>query len=289
MPELPEVETVVRGLRATLPGRIVREVRLGKTDFIDDPAALERELPGQRIAGVERRGKFILMPLVRGESSNGGARLVIHLGMTGRLYTSAANQPGVKHTHVVMKLDDGRELRYTDPRRFGRMALVRESDEPKFLRQLGREPLEISDADFLRLLAQRRTMIKALLLDQRRLRGIGNIYADESLWRAEIHPRRLASKISRQRARKLWRAIRRVLEAAIRAGGSTISDYANAAGEPGFFQLRHRVYDRDGKPCYRCASKIRRIIVAGRSSHFCPCCQPAPRLARARKRPGKDS
>jgi formamidopyrimidine-DNA glycosylase len=277
MLELPEVETIVRGLRATLRGRIIRGVRLGKTDFIYDPAALERELPGARIAGVERRGKYILMPLVPNESSNGGAQLVIHLGMTGRLYTAAANQPGVQHTHVVMELDDGSELRYTDSRRFGRMVLVHESDEPKFLRQLGREPLEISAEDFTRLLAGRRAMIKALLLDQRRLRGIGNIYADESLWRAGIHPRRLASEISRQRARKLWRAIRRVLEAAIQAGGSTISDYANAAGEPGFFQLRHRVYDREGKHCYRCAARIRRIIVAGRSSHFCPRCQPAPR------------
>jgi formamidopyrimidine-DNA glycosylase len=280
MPELPEVETVVRGLRAVLPGRTILGVRLGQTDFIDDPAALESELAGARVVGVERRGKYILLPLEGLDSANGGRRLVVHLGMTGRLYTTAAGQPVAQHTHVIFDIGDGIELRFTDSRRFGRMALVRDGEEPEYLRQLGHDPLEIAEADFLRLLAARRAMIKALLLDQRRLRGIGNIYADESLWRAGIHPRRQASRIPAPRARKLHRAIRRVLAAAIQLGGSTISDYANAAGQPGFFQLRHRVYDRAGKACFRCGAKIRRILVAGRSSHFCPRCQPAPRALR---------
>ncbi|HWQ03618.1 MAG TPA: bifunctional DNA-formamidopyrimidine glycosylase/DNA-(apurinic or apyrimidinic site) lyase, partial [Candidatus Nitrosotenuis sp.] len=257
-------------------GRIIRGVRLGKTDFIDNPAALERELPGQRIESVNRWGKFIVLPLSRGEA-NGRLHLLIHLGMTGRLAHAPADAPAPKHTHVRFELEDGRELRFTDPRRFGRIALLAGADVPAFVARLGREPLEISEQEFLRMLAARRTMIKALLLDQRRLRGIGNIYADESLWRARLHPRRVAAQISPRQAKTLFRAIRHVLEAAIRAGGSTISDYVNASGERGFFQLRHRVYDREGKPCFRCKTKIRRILVAGRSSHFCPRCQPPPR------------
>jgi formamidopyrimidine-DNA glycosylase len=277
MPELPEVETVVRGLRSALPGRIIRSVSLGKTDFMEDPAAIARELPGCRFAEPSRWGKFIDLPVTKDASANGRAHLVIHLGMTGRLMPVPAELPVHKHTHLRMLLDNGRELRLTDPRRFGRVALLAETQVPAFLAGLGQEPLDIREADFLRLLAGRRTMVKALLLDQRRLRGVGNIYADESLWRAGIHPRRMASRITTEKAKKLYRALRGVLTAAIRLGGSSVSDYVNANGEPGFFQLRHRVYGREGKPCFRCQSKIRRILVAGRSSCFCPRCQPALR------------
>ena len=276
MPELPEVETVVRGLRATLPGRRIESVRLGKTDFIDDPAALERELPGRRVVAVERHGKFIQMRLEGGPGA-GPASLLVHLGMTGQLATRAPAEPVAPHTHVFFALDDGRELRYTDPRRFGRIALLLDGGAEAVLGRLGRDPLEISLEEFRDKLAARRAMIKALLLNQSFLRGMGNIYTDESLWRARIHPQRLAVKLTPQQARALHRAMRDVLAAAIRLRGSSISDFLDALGRPGAYQVRHRVYDHEGKPCFRCRTKIRRIIVAGRSSYFCPRCQSAPR------------
>ena len=289
MPELPEVETVVRGLRRVLPGRGIAEVRLGKTDFIDDPAALERDLPGCRISDVQRRGKYIVLPLERDPQGKNSPLLIVHLGMTGRLAVQAAAAPAAAHTHAYFTLDDGRELRYIDPRRFGRIALFSGAQFAAAFARLGAEPLEVSEADFRRLLAGRRAMIKALLLDQHFLRGIGNIYADESLWRAKLHPARLGARLSFADAHRLLEAIRHVLRAAIRLGGSSISDFVDANGLPGEFQLRHRVYDREGKGCFRCGAAIRRIIVAGRSSYFCPRCQPAPkhRRAVARKRNSK--
>jgi formamidopyrimidine-DNA glycosylase len=275
MPELPEVETVVRGLREALPGRRIVSVHFGKTDFIPTAAEISTALPGAHIARVERVGKFIDLWL---EPNGSGApgHLFIHLGMTGRLLVQPREAPPAKHTHAFFELDDGRELRYTDARRFGRIALVGESEVEEFRRKLGAEPLEISKEQFSRLLSGRRAMIKALLLDQRVLRGLGNIYADEALWRARIHPKRHAARLRREEAARLWQALRGVLQEAIRLRGSSISDFVDAAGEPGEFQLRHRAYGREGKACYRCGTKIRRIIVADRSSHFCPCCQRVP-------------
>lgn len=280
MPELPEVETLVRGLRRTIVGRRILEVRLGQTDFVDDAAAIERGVPGCRIAGVERVGKFFLLRLKPPAAAVNGhepAALLVHLGMTGHLSPHRPDEPLPKHTHVVMPLDDGRELRYTDPRRFGRMALLSDAALAAEIARHGAEPMEIAEADFLERLAARRARIKALLLDQRFLHGIGNIYADESLWHARVHPLRVAATLTRTQSRALHRAIRKVLAAAIRAGGSSISDYRDADGRPGWFQIRHRAYDREGQPCFRCRARIRRIIVAGRSSHFCPRCQRAPR------------
>jgi len=280
MPELPEVETVVRGLRMLLPGRSIVGVRLGKTDFIDDPASLEEGLPGSRIASVERLGKFIrilLDPQQSAAQKEGRRNLIVHLGMTGRLAVRPAGEPFPPHTHGFFELDDGRELRYTDPRRFGRIVLVPESGIAAFGGRLGDEPLEISAREFQRRLGGRRARIKALLLDQSVLRGVGNIYADESLWRAGIHPARLAAQLSRTDLARLRQAIRYVLRWAIRLGGSSISDFVDAEGNPGEFQIRHRAYHRHGKPCFRCGTTIRQMIVAGRSSHFCPKCQPPPR------------
>jgi formamidopyrimidine-DNA glycosylase len=279
MPELPEVETIVRGLRAVLPGRRILSVRLNKTDFIDDPAALERELPGCRIAAVERHGKFIAVRLERDDAQ---PSLLIHLGMTGQLAVMRPEQPLPPHTHVVLSLDDGRELRYTDARRFGRMRLAATPAGEAVLGKLGDDPLEITLASFRARLQGRRAMVKALLLDQHFLRGMGNIYTDEALWRARIHPKRHAARLSRDEARRLHSAMRKVLTDAIRLRGSSISDYVDAAGQPGDYQRRHRVYGRDGKECFRCARKIHRIIVAGRSSYFCPRCQ-KPRRAEVRK------
>jgi len=287
MPELPEVETVVRGLRASLPGRTILDVRLGKTDFIDDPVALGEQLPGSRILGVTRLGKFIAIDLVPGGVASDAAErlyLVVHLGMTGQLMTRLAGDPVLPHTHVFFGLDDGRELRYTDVRRFGRMLLVPESKIAVFRERLGAEPLEITLKEFCARFGSRGARVKALLLDQGILRGVGNIYADESLFRARIHPARIARKLTQVQLAALHQSVRKILTAAIRLRGSSVSDYVDSNGNRGEFQFRHRVYQREGKPCVRCGEKIRRVIVAGRSSHFCPRCQPAPRSSKARRK-----
>lgn len=280
MPELPEVETVARGLRAVLPGRRILEVRLGKTDFIEDPAAIERHLPGSRIRGVRRYGKFLILDL---ESSNGSARncsLLIHLGMTGQIVACPAEARVAPHTHAFFALDDGQEVRYTDIRRFGSMRLLSDGTPDKVLGSLGLDPLEATEDQFRAKLHARRARIKALLLDQHVLRGMGNIYTDESLWRARIHPMRLGANLRDEELRRLYRAVRHVLAEAIRFRGSSVSDYVDSEGRRGEFQQRHRVYQRKEKKCFRCGAAIRRAIVAGRSSYFCPRCQRAPRIHR---------
>jgi formamidopyrimidine-DNA glycosylase len=283
VPELPEVETVVRGLGLILPGRRILGVRLGKTDFMDDPAAIERELPGTRIASVRRHGKFIVLRLEAAAGDKRELLLLVHLGMTGQLITCPAEAPVLPHTHAFFSLDDGRELRYTDIRRFGRIRLIANGDGAGVLGGLGFDPLEASELEFRAALAARRAQVKALLLDQHVVRGMGNIYTDESLWRARIHPRRLAANLNRAEFGRLYRAIQRVLTEAIRSRGSSVSDYVDAEGQRGEFQLKHRVYQRERKECFRCGARIRRIIVAGRSSYFCPSCQRAPRVGSARR------
>src|SRR5271156_5132924 len=211
MPELPEVETVARGLQKTILGRKILSVALGKTDFIDDPAALERHLPGRRIETVERYGKFMMLRLSSLENAataNGEAEsssLLVHLGMTGNLASRAADEPHEKHTHVWMSLDDGRELRYTDPRRFGRIAYLAGDAIPAELRRFGADPLLVTAKDFTARIRSRASRIKALLLDQSVLRGVGNIYADESLWRAKIHPAKVAASVSPDKIKTLRR------------------------------------------------------------------------------------
>jgi formamidopyrimidine-DNA glycosylase len=287
MPELPEVETVVRGLGVSLPGRTIVEVRFGKTDFVDNPAEIAERLPGARVASVTRLGKFICVRLgSNGEQPTPGSEtfLIVHLGMTGQLKVIRSGEAVAPHTHVFFVLDDGREMRYTDIRRFGRMLLIPESGLAEFAAQLGIEPLEISAEEFCRFFGSRRARVKALLLDQKVLRGIGNIYADESLFRARLHPARIAENLAKKQLLVLHGAVRQVLTEAIRSRGSSISDYVDSDGRRGEFQFHHRVYQRDGKPCFRCKTKIRRIIVAGRSSHFCPRCQPAPRTRRSTKK-----
>jgi formamidopyrimidine-DNA glycosylase len=290
MPELPEVETVARGLQKSVAGRRIVSVRLGKTDFIDDPAALEQHLPGRQIAAVERYGKFMLLRLsarsnavVNGDAEE--ASLLVHLGMTGQLAPAAAAQPSAKHTHVWFRLDDGRELRYTDPRRFGRMAYLTGAVLAEELTAFGADPLLVSAEEFASRIRSRDAQVKALLLNQSVLRGVGNIYADESLWRAKIHPMRRGAELSKKQVQVLRRVLQDVLQKAIIARGSSISDFLDAEGQPGEYQRHHRAYGREGKRCFRCGATIRRAIVAGRSSYFCPKCQPAPRLPR--QRPGR--
>src|SRR5437016_7364703 len=260
MPELPEVETVAQGLRQTILGRRILSVTLGKTDFIDDPAALEQHLPGRQIEAVERYGKFMLLRLSAAHSetraaTNGDAApasLLVHLGMTGQIVPSPAGQPLEKHTHVCMLLDDGRELRYIDARRFGRIAYLTEAPLAEELTRFGADPLEISKEEFVKGIRERRARIKAMLLDQGVLRGVGNIYADESLWRAKIHPAQLGEKLSRKQAEMLWSGLQKILRKAIVMRGSSISDFFDAEGEPGEYQRRHRAYGREGKGCHRC-------------------------------------
>jgi formamidopyrimidine-DNA glycosylase len=285
MPELPEVETLARGLRRTILGRRIISVTLGKTDFIDDPVALEQHLPGRLIEAVDRYGKFMLLRLSAiGETgeppSNGDAArraLLVHLGMTGQLAPSPAAQPREKHTHVSLLLDDGRELRYTDARRFGRVAYLAEAPLEEELTGFGADPLEVSEQEFVNSMRSRRARIKALLLDQCVLRGVGNIYADESLWSAKIHPARLGAELRKEQAETLRRVLQKILRKAIAMRGSTISDFLDVEGEPGRYQRHHRAYGREGQGCYRCKTAIRRAIVAGRSSYYCPKCQPPPR------------
>jgi formamidopyrimidine-DNA glycosylase len=299
MPELPEVETVTRGLRQAILGRRILSVTLGKTDFIDDPVALEQHLPGRQIEAVERYGKFMLLRLsaVNGNTwvaTNGDAApasLLVHLGMTGQIAPAPAAQPLQKHTHLSMLLDDGRELRYTDTRRFGRIAYLTKELLAEELAGFGADPLDVSKEEFAERICRRRARIKALLLDQSVLRGVGNIYADESLWKAKIHPVRLGTKLSRKEAETLRRALQEILRKAIVLRGSSISDFLDAEGEPGEYQRHHRAYGREGKSCYRCKTVVRRAIVAGRSSYFCPRCQPSPRgfsvLPLSKKNKGK--
>jgi formamidopyrimidine-DNA glycosylase len=280
MPELPEVETVARGLRREVVGRKILTVTLGKTDFIDDPAELEKQLPGRSILAVERYGKFLLLRLSPDDNSSqpsAESALLVHLGMTGILLPQPTSEPQRKHTHVVLQLDDLRELRYVDPRRFGRMAYLSGEILRAELHRFGADPLEAGMEEFTHRIHQRRARVKALLLDQSVLRGVGNIYADESLWKAKIHPAHLGAKLSPEQLQRLYKALQEILNRAIVLRGSSISDFLDAEGMPGEYQQHHRVYGREGKACSRCRAKIERVIVAGRSSYYCPNCQKAPR------------
>jgi formamidopyrimidine-DNA glycosylase len=262
MPELPEVETVARSLAPLVGRRILSaEFRCARILRGGDPDIMAARIQGRKIAGVRRYGKFLVLPL------EGGGYLLIHLGMTGRLLLGG---PTGKHTHAILTLDEG-VLLYDDSRQFG---CIQFSEEfPARVARLGPEPLEIPLADFTASLKRHKTRIKALLLNQRFLRGVGNIYADEALFRAGIHPQAIGARLRGERARKLYEAIKAVLSEAIEAGGSSISDYVDAQGRKGFFQFSHRVYQRTGEPCVNCGTSIRRILVVQRSSHFCPKCQ----------------
>jgi formamidopyrimidine-DNA glycosylase len=282
MPELAEVETVARGLRP-LAGRRILAVRFGKTDFIEHPDLIESLLPGSRLVEVRRHGKMLLFEFVSAApaSSPSPLWLIVHLGMTGQLVIHDAAHPAAPHTHVWFSLDDGRELRYTDIRRFGHIRIASTEELATIVAPLGADPLELTEAEFRRRLGTRHARVKALLLDQHVLRGLGNIYADESLWRARLHPMRQGSDLSEEELGRLWRAIRAVVSEAIRLGGTSISDYVDALGRQGGYQKRLRVYRRNGRRCPRCGETIKRLIVAGRGTHFCPRCQPIRRSARS--------
>jgi formamidopyrimidine-DNA glycosylase len=284
VPELPEVETIVRGLDQRVAGDTVESVWIGsKKQPLKSPAGvIAATLESKRIVRVHRAGKHIVFDLEgearaltrrsshvkQGKRDARNAQWIVHLGMTGRMMVCESAAEIVKHTHLIAKLASGRELRFIDPRMFGKLSVHSGGFDPG-----GVEPLEVSEERFVKLFRGRKTPIKSALLNQKLLRGVGNIYADESLFRAGIRPRRRAAAITREQLGKLHRAVREVLREAIALGGSSISDYVDADGEEGFFQLQHRVYGREGEPCLVCGTAIQRVVLAGRSSHYCSKCQ----------------
>src|ERR1017187_9719342 len=286
MPELPEVETIARGVNARVRcDRIVEACFGSHREPFKKPAATQVEgLEGRTILSVHRTGKHIVCELSTAPcaKTSGGkegtgtetpdAQWIVHLGMTGRLLVTTPDAPVAAHTHARLTLESGRELRFVDPRRFGRLDF-HDLGRGKGFSGPGAEPLTISADEFSALFRGRRLAIKAALLNQTLLAGVGNIYADEGLFRAGILPRKAAGRLTRAELERLRLALREVLEHAIKLGGSSVSDYVDADGVRGFFQLEHCVYQRTGQPCRVCQTAIRRIVVGGRSTHHCPHCQ----------------
>lgn len=296
MPELPEVETIARGLASRVTGDVIESVWLGsKPEPLKSPAReIVRTLESSRITGVRRVGKHIVVDLEKNgvararperkrpeppparmsrrvsqkaARDDGSSQWIIHLGMTGRVLVNQPDDPVEKHTHAIAHLKSGRELRFVDPRRFGRLSVAHG------FQAAGSEPLEVELERFVELFSGRKTPIKSALLNQKLLSGVGNIYADEALFRAGIRPRRRAASLSKEDLRRLYLAVQEVLKEAIALGGSSISDYVDSNGDEGFFQLQHRVYAREGEPCLVCKTPVKGIVIAGRSSHYCPHCQ----------------
>ena len=268
MPELPEVETIVRGLKRFRPREAISRVVIRRGKIFESRGIAK--LVGKKLSRISRRGKNILMWFDDGQC------LAIHLGMTGQLYWTSSDRRRDRHRHLRLEFEgSNRVLQFRDVRKFGRVGLYASEGAvwaDKRIGGLGPEALEISLSDFRKLL-QRRRMIKALLLDQSVIAGFGNIYADESLFAAKIHPGQQALDISPAQVGRLYRSMRRIFEQAIIAGGSTIRDYRQSDGQEGRFQTQHKVYRRTGLKCARCRTRIERLIVAGRSSHICPACQ----------------
>ena len=280
MPELPEVETVRSVLQEILPGLRITSVVSMRPKMLrgQDPDNFARGLEGRTVEGVERRGKFLLIRLDL-------RTLLIHLGMTGQIFAcseeGSACLPSTrqdlpdKHTHLRMELTDGKKLYFRDVRMFGRYSLIDAEGEKGLFRRMGPEPLErgFTARMFFERSRGRRTSIKALLLDQHFVAGVGNIYADESLFRAGIHPKICAGDLTLEQSRKLHRAIRKVLREAIFSGGTTLSDYLDPRDRKGTFQWKLRVYGREGEPCSRCQTPIQKTVIAQRGTHLCPRCQ----------------
>jgi formamidopyrimidine-DNA glycosylase len=275
------VETIARGVDARVRGDRIVDAWFGshREPFKTPPARQARGLEGRTILSVHRTGKHIVCELGpaggRPLDENSGApcaQWIVHLGMTGRLLVTTPDGAVADHTHARLRLHSGREIRFVDPRRFGRLEF-RDLKRSEGFRGAGQEPLTIDAEGFAALFRGRKLVIKAALLNQALLTGVGNIYADESLFRAGIRPRRRAGRLTRAELERLRLALLAVLDHAIRLGGSSVSDYVDADGVRGFFQLEHCVYQRTGQPCLRCQMPIRRIVVGGRGTHYCCHCQ----------------
>ncbi len=290
MPELPEVEVTRRRIAPLLLGRRIRQVSTTGASyfFLTPPAALRRALRGRRVTALARRGKYLVLEL------EGGDRIVIHLGMTGQLFSSAASsprllsataraalapeeQPGFRpdqHTHLRLRFEDGGpEVLLRDVRKFGKVLLLRPGESHARLDHLGEDALAVSGASLFRAARGRRVAIKNLLLDQRVLAGVGNIYADEALFLSGVRPSRRASRVTRRECEALARSLSRVLERSIETGGSSISDFVAPDGRDGSYQTERRVYARGGEPCPACGAAIARTRIGQRSTHYCRNCQ----------------
>jgi formamidopyrimidine-DNA glycosylase len=269
MPELPEVETIANGLNKRVAGDRIDSVWVGsKPEPLKSSAAeISATLEGAQVERVRRVGKHIVFDL-GSKKSAGEQQWIVHLGMTGQMLVANPATETPKHTHLIAKLASGRELRFIDPRRFGRLEVRKAGFSGP-----GAEPLNIGPEEFARLFHSSKAPIKAALLNQKLMHGVGNIYADEALFRAHIRPRRRANTLTKPELRKLHAALQKVLRLAIAAGGSSISDYVDADGEAGYFQIQHRAYGREGKPCLTCKTPIKKIVVGGRGTHYCPNCQ----------------
>jgi formamidopyrimidine-DNA glycosylase len=267
VPELPEVETVANGLNKRIAGDVIESIWITELPQLfrkQSPAEIAAALEGAKIANVRRVAKHIVFDLWRSDAKR---QWIVHLGMTGNLLVVRPEEPIAKHTHVIAKLRSGRELRFIDPRRFGKLSLHEDFAGP------GTEPLTIGLEEFAALFRKRKLPIKAALLNQKLLHGVGNIYADEALFRAHIRPRRRAGTLKRDELKLLRASLIKVLKEAIAEGGTSISDYVDADGIQGLFETKLRAYGRTGLPCLRCKTPIKRIVVGGRSTHYCPKCQ----------------
>jgi len=269
MPELPEVQTVVSGLRPRVVGRVISRVQMHRTDIVS-PAGIDLAplLMGRMISGIERRAKRIVFAL------DDRAQFYVHLGMTGQLTIEPAKAEVRNHTHMVIELKGApaEQIRFRDPRRFGGVFWL--GIDPAVEKNLGPEPLTLGSKRLAALLVNTRRAVKVALLDQKLIAGIGNIYADEALFEAKIHPRAMTHTLTFTQVRALNLAIKKVLRKAIKFRGSTLRDFVDAEGVVGSYRSRHKVYDREGEPCPRCKKhKIERIVLGGRSTCFCPGCQ----------------
>ncbi|HEV2177625.1 MAG TPA: bifunctional DNA-formamidopyrimidine glycosylase/DNA-(apurinic or apyrimidinic site) lyase [Terriglobia bacterium] len=282
MPELPEVETVRRGLQRRVTGRRVAAVEVrgnGPLVITGSPDEFAAAVIGRAIAGFERKGKALAIEL-RSPNGHAPAYLLVRLGMTGQLTVQPADAPLEPHTHVRMSLEGGaEEIRYSDARRFGRLRACTRQELDAVFARLGPDAPGITEHEFFDAMKGRRGALKNWLLNQQMLSGLGNIYADEALFIARLHPLTEPGRVRRDAARRLLRAIKKVLEHSVGLQGTSFRDYVDIEGRSGNFAAKLRVYGRLGEPCRRCRRPVRRLVIAGRSSHFCPQCQPRPRHA----------
>jgi formamidopyrimidine-DNA glycosylase len=268
LPELPEVQTIVNDLGPKMINRKITDIKILTRSIWRYKYPRKGNIIGARVTGISRRGKYIVISL------SGKYTWIVHLGMTGRLVLAKSGTRRDKHTHVIMRFS-GFEVHYNDIRRFGFMDLLPDGRIEKipYLKNLGPDPFELDETGFMGVLKSRKRMIKQLLMDQNVISGLGNIYSDEILFGAGIHPRAISSRLRKKRISGLYNATIETLNLAIRARGSSISDFVDGSGEPGGYQDYHSVYGREGKPCVKCGTPVRREKIAGRSAHYCPRCQ----------------
>jgi len=268
MPELPEVQTIVDGLNKIILGKKIKSISTDSSRVFSQKD-FKKGVEGSKITIIRRRGKFIIIEL-----SNTRA-ILIHLGMTGNLFYLKKESFPEKHDHMVMKFSDHTQLRYNDQRKFGKIKMIdlAKLENVSEIGQLGSEPLKISLKDFVNIFQRRKGRIKTALLNQKILAGLGNIYSDEALFDAKIHPLTKIDNLNQTKLKALYSSIKKILKKAIQSGGTSVDDYLNVDGQEGFFQFKLKVYGREGEPCPRCGAKIKRIKISQRSSHYCPRCQ----------------